>query len=237
MQIIDIQQPTPAMPLGHAHAADLEACTDFINSEELDGSDGTAEEHIPTVDAAIEYFTKRGLAHESALRAQAANGPGGGDGWLRRLYGTRSALREVWDAEVEARAPRQDALDTVNDLLRQAPRIELVPGEGGIGVGHRHTEVDPTGEALARVTVPLVEALASGETDRFRICANDACRWVFEDRSRAGRRRWCDMQSCGNRAKVRRYRSRHREADGEDVTAHAAHAAMSASTEGDSVPI
>ena len=57
---------------------------------------------------------------------------------------------------------------------------------------------------------PLVEALASGDTDRFRICANDACRWVFEDRSRAGRRRWCDMTSCGNRAKVRRYRSKHK---------------------------
>jgi predicted RNA-binding Zn ribbon-like protein len=234
MQIIDTPHTTPASQVGHAHAADLEACMDLINSEELDGRDGVPEEHLPSVDAAIDYFTKRGLAHEATLRAQAESGPGGGDGWLARLYATRSALREVWDAEVEARPPRQDALDTVNDLLRQAPRIELVPGEGGIGVGHRHTEVDPTGEALARVTVPLVEALASGETSRFRICANDACRWVFEDRSRAGRRRWCDMQSCGNRAKVRRYRSRHKE---DDVTAHAAHAAMSASTEGDSVPI
>jgi predicted RNA-binding Zn ribbon-like protein len=31
---------------------------------------------------------------------------------------------------------------------------------------------------------------------------------VFEDESRAGRRRWCDMATCGNRAKVRRYRAR-----------------------------
>jgi predicted RNA-binding Zn ribbon-like protein len=239
MQIIDAPQPTPAVPLGHAHAADLEACTDFINSEELDGADGTPEEHMPTVDAAIEYFTKRGLAHEAALRAQAAAAPGGGDGWLRRLYATRAALREVWNAQVEARKPRQAALDTVNDLLRQAPRIELVPGEGGIGVGHRHTEDDPTGEALARVIEPLVEALATGQTGRFRICANDTCRWVFEDTSRAGRRRWCDMASCGNRAKVKAYRSRHKahDADGDDVTAHAARSAMSASTEADGVPI
>ena len=92
-----------------------------------------------------------------------------------------------------------------------------MPGEGGIGVGHRHTEEDPTGEALARVIAPLVEALAAGDTDRFRICANDGCRWVFEDTSRAGRRRWCDMSSCGNRAKVRRYRSKHK-ADDEAAT-------------------
>ena len=83
-----------------------------------------------------------------------------------------------------------------------------MPGIGGVGVGHRHTEDDPTGEALARVIEPLVEAIATGETARLRICANDACRWVFEDRSRAGRRRWCDMTSCGNRAKVQRYRSK-----------------------------
>ena len=58
------------------------------------------------------------------------------------------------------------------------------------------------------MAAPLVEAIAAGETVAFRICANDACRWVFEDTSRAGRRRWCDMASCGNRAKVRRYRSK-----------------------------
>ena len=140
----------------------------------------------------------------------------------------------MWEAQVDTRPPAQPALDTVNALLRQAPRIELVPGEGGIGVGHRHTDEDPTGEALARVIAPLVEALAGGDTDRFRICANDECRWVFEDTSRAGRRRWCDMASCGNRAKVRRYRSRQKTGDEDDVAAHAPEAVA---TDGDSVRI
>ena len=51
---------------------------------------------------------------------------------------------------------------------------------------------------------------AQARPDRLRICANDDCRWAFEDTSRAGRRRWCDMTSCGNVAKARRYRARHR---------------------------
>ncbi len=210
MQIIDIDPTTPANPVGHAHAADLEACLDLINSEEF--TDGVPDEHLPTVDAAVAYFTLRGLAHEDTIRAQAEGGPGGGDAWLRRLYATRAALREVWDAQVERRTPDQAALDAVNELLRHAPRVELIPGDGGIGVGHRHTDDDPTGEALARVIEPLVEMIATAETDRFRICANDGCRWVFEDTSRAGRRRWCDMSSCGNRDKVRRYRSKQRTA-------------------------
>jgi predicted RNA-binding Zn ribbon-like protein len=103
----------------------------------------------------------------------------------------------------------------VNAVLREAPRIELIRSETCCGVGHRHSVDDPTGEALARVTQPLVEAIASHSTDRFRICANDGCRWVFEDTSRGGRRRWCDMNTCGNRAKVRRFRSRHRSDDGD----------------------
>jgi predicted RNA-binding Zn ribbon-like protein len=238
MQIVNTPTTIHALPIGHAHAADLEACLDLINTEEFDDEfgGGNPKEHLPTVDAAIEYFTKRGLAHEASIRAQAKSGPGGAAAWLQRLYATRAALREVWDAQVETRTPAQPALDTVNGVLRQAPRIELVPGDGGIGVGHRHTDEDPTGEALARVIAPLVEALAAGETDRFRICANDGCRWVFEDTSRAGRRRWCDMSSCGNRAKVRRYRSKQKAADGggDDVVTHAL---GPVATDGDSVRI
>jgi predicted RNA-binding Zn ribbon-like protein len=195
---------TPIHPIGHAHTADLEACLDFVNSESYE--DGVPNEHLATVDDAIAYLTVRGLAHEDALRAQAAPDE---TVWLGRVHQSRAAVRRIWDAEVDHRIPDQGALDTVNAILREAPRIELVAGDDCCGIGHRHTADDPLGEALARLVQPLVEAIATGQTSRFRVCANDGCRWVFEDRSRAGRRRWCDMTSCGNRAKVRRYRSRH----------------------------
>ena len=192
--------------VGHAHVADLDALLDFVNSESY--SDGEPEEHLPTVDDAVAWFAQRGLAHEDALREQAMRE--GEASWLARMHANRAALREVWDAQVEHRMPDRGALDTVNAVLREAPRIELIPGDGCCGIGHRHTADDLTGEALARVVQPLVDAIAGGDTGRFRICANDGCRWVFEDTSRAGRRRWCDISSCGNRAKVRRYRSRHK---------------------------
>ena len=53
---------------------------------------------------------------------------------------------------------------------------------------------------------------ASGNPERLRVCANDLCRWVFYDESRAGQRRWCDMASCGNRAKAARHRARQKAA-------------------------
>ena len=200
----------PIDAIGHAHLADLGTCVDFINTLSFD--DGVPNEHLATANDAVTWFTLRRLAHEDALRAQGARDTAD---WLARIHGVRAALREVWDAEVEHRIPDQRSLDTVNAALREAPRIELVAGEDRCGVGHRHTADDPTGEALARVVGPLVEAIAAGQTGRFRICANDGCREALLDLSRAGRRRWCDMASCGNRAKVQRYRSRQRAAEPE----------------------
>jgi predicted RNA-binding Zn ribbon-like protein len=195
----------------HAHAAGLGACQDLINTVEL--TDGNPEESLPTDEAAVAFFVARHLAHEDDLRRQSVRE---GDRWLRRIHEARAALRELWDAQVEGRAPGASAIASLNTLLDRGPRVELRPTLAGVEVAHRHPEDDPTGEALARVATPLVEAIAAGATDRFRICANDGCRWVFEDASRAGRRRWCDMATCGNRAKVARYRSRRRGGPDED---------------------
>jgi predicted RNA-binding Zn ribbon-like protein len=44
--------------------------------------------------------------------------------------------------------------------------------------------------------------------DRVRRCAGNDCLLTFVDTSRPGRRRWCSMERCGNRAKVRAFRNR-----------------------------
>jgi len=54
------------------------------------------------------------------------------------------------------------------------------------------------------------ELLLGGDSARIRRCASDDCGWFFVDRSRAGTRRWCRMDGCGARAKMRRYRARQR---------------------------
>jgi predicted RNA-binding Zn ribbon-like protein len=95
----------------------------------------------------------------------------------------------------------------VNEALAAgaAPRVELDGGE--IRIGHRHgaSAVD---DALATLAAPIVGELASGRPDRFRTCANETCAWTFYDASPTGRRRWCDMKTCGNRAKAARHRQR-----------------------------
>jgi hypothetical protein len=39
------------------------------------------------------------------------------------------------------------------------------------------------------------------------------CSLLFVDTSRSGRRRWCSMERCGNRAKVAAHRRRRKESD------------------------
>jgi predicted RNA-binding Zn ribbon-like protein len=61
---------------------------------------------------------------------------------------------------------------------------------------------------LFTIALEAGELLMSPDLHRVRICAGSGCGWFFLDRSKAGRRRWCTMASCGNRVKVRSYRER-----------------------------
>jgi predicted RNA-binding Zn ribbon-like protein len=52
------------------------------------------------------------------------------------------------------------------------------------------------------------ELLTKGPLERLTECASDTCGWYFLDTTKNHSRRWCDMKGCGNRDKVRRYRSK-----------------------------
>ena len=70
---------------------------------------------------------------------------------------------------------------------------------------------DRLDQARATIAGTLADFVASGPVRRLRICDNPGCHEVFIDHSRTGRRRWCDMRTCGNQAKAARHRARHRE--------------------------
>ena len=63
----------------------------------------------------------------------------------------------------------------------------------------------------ARADSPTATRSRGYPRDKVRRCANPECGWLFLDDSRAGKRRWCSMLACGNRAKARRHYHRSRE--------------------------
>lgn len=199
---------------GHAHEVHLDDTFDFLNTD--DTENGAPAERLPDLEDALSWFVDRGVIHlEGAdrIRDQAKTDTVAASRGLARVHGVRSAMREVATAIVEGRAPAVRALDTVNKALHARQVIELVPStDGGVAVDHRHVG-DPIDDALARLAQPLVNELTSGHPERIKICDNDRCRWIFYDASRTSRRRWCDMSTCGNRAKAARHRARRAKAE------------------------
>jgi predicted RNA-binding Zn ribbon-like protein len=67
--------------------------------------------------------------------------------------------------------------------------------------------------ALAHIARTGIELIGGPDRARLRWCADATCTHPFLDRSRGRRRRWCGMAGCGDRAKARAYRARHRDPD------------------------
>lgn len=124
---------------------------------------------------------------------------------LRRLADVRRALHELVAANGGTGLQRR-AVTTLNESARRVRLgVRLHPVDGyrlvaeGVGVDR------PIGELLMSVT----GAMAAGNWNRLKVCANDACQRAFYDASRNRSGRWCSMATCGNRMKGRAYRQRH----------------------------
>jgi predicted RNA-binding Zn ribbon-like protein len=194
----------------HQHEISLEDTSDFMNTIELES--GSLVDHLVAFDDAAHWLIDRGFCHEDLSAASLATHGTTEEMALEKVKAVRDALREVADAVAHDRPPTDEALAEVNRAIQSRERVELVKEADGVSIGHSHVG-DPLDDALARLADPLVHEIQNGRGDRVRICANDTCRWVFFDESRAGRRRWCDMATCGNQAKAARHRARAKAAD------------------------
>jgi predicted RNA-binding Zn ribbon-like protein len=189
---------TVLQPHDHEHHLDLDSALDFLNTLDLDY--GLLIEHFNDPADAGTWLIDHGLVHPGAKAA-----------WdvadLVRVREVRAAIRDRVDSVVEQRRPKPRSVDLVNRTLesRRPARVEL--DGSAVRIGHRHADT-PVQDALAVIAEAIVDELAAGRPERFRICANDRCRWTFYDSSPTGRRRWCDMSTCGNQAKAARHRAK-----------------------------
>ena len=196
----------------HAHGpVPLEVAFDFLNTLELEN--GALVERLTDFDAAVDWLATHGVVKDKARFADASKHDRGREAALTQLVTTRTALRDVAHAVAHEDIPDAKAIDEVNRAMRSHQRIELVAAKDGCRLGHSHVG-DPIDDVLARIAEPIVRQIGEGHDDRIRICASDTCRWLFYDESRSGRRRWCDMATCGNRAKARRHRERQKDTAG-----------------------
>jgi predicted RNA-binding Zn ribbon-like protein len=194
----------------HGHQASLADGLDFVNTLSYDKD--VTHERLTDAPTAVSWLQNHALLHQEMVDAILADAKDAEaeERLLTRIRRVRDALRELLDAAVDRRPPQNAALREVNRALRAPYVIELVPAADGVSLDHRH-EGDPVSGALARLSEAVTRELTGDNSRRLRVCANDDCRWVFNDHSPAGRRKWCDMSSCGNRAKAARHRERQKQ--------------------------
>ncbi|MQA97598.1 MAG: hypothetical protein GEV11_24320 [Streptosporangiales bacterium] len=123
----------------------------------------------------------------------------------------RRALWPVVEAIANDERPRTADLRVLNEATAApAPRPVIDLGTGELAWSTPITGTEVLG-AFARDAVELVSGPLRA---RIRECGGDNCRLLFVDTSRPGRRRWCSMERCGNRHKVRDYRARRADSAG-----------------------
>jgi predicted RNA-binding Zn ribbon-like protein len=187
-------------------------CLDLVNT--VSDWPQASKDALPDYRALLAWGRQSGVvADEEAerLARSAARRPDAAARAFRKALDLRARLYRIFAAVAAGNSPSARDLSAFNRLLGEAmQRLQVLPSGGGFAWGWSAQ----TG-ALDRVLWPALRSaadlLTSDRRDRVRQCESDTCSWLFIDRSRGGRRRWCDMAVCGNRAKARRYYRRKKE--------------------------
>jgi predicted RNA-binding Zn ribbon-like protein len=159
-------------------------------------------------------------AHDEGLlsKHEAAKLRGAGEEDAAAILAKGVALRDVVQALFSRiarnRAPSPQTLAALNESLREAlPHLRVA----GPSIREYHWSWVPS-QSPERILWPVVrsaaELLTSDDLARLRECSGRDCSRLFLDHSRNASRRWCSMEGCGNRAKVRRFYRRAKEGAG-----------------------
>jgi predicted RNA-binding Zn ribbon-like protein len=186
-------------------------CLDFVNTLDWRGSRDPVD-WLAGYDDLVAWAARAGIldaAGAERLRARARRDPAAAAEAHSRALSLRESLHAIFASRIEARRAPPKALAALNAALADAPpRRALVARSGGFAWA-RGSESDGLDAPLHAAIWSAGELLASDRLNRLRRCADPVCGWLFLDESRSGRRRWCSMADCGNRAKARRHHARH----------------------------
>ncbi len=166
----------------------------FVNT--LDMEAGTDELATP---AGLEAWLK---AHELLVAGAVLAGDGDE---VRRVTSVREAFRELILANNDRHSPDPGAARALDAAAARARLRLTVTADGEVRLECDTGGVDG---ALGRLLVIAYRAMETGTWSRLKACRNDRCRWAFYDHSRNHSGHWCDMAVCGNRSKVKAYRTR-----------------------------
>jgi predicted RNA-binding Zn ribbon-like protein len=181
---------------------------DFANLSFSDApSDGALENYSLFVEFLVATATIRPEARQTILGLW-ATAPDEAARLLQKAVSFRGALKIIFEARGSGAEILPEWIEPINEILshtegydRLDPAVKRVDGqpEWRLALRAREQGLEWLLTAIAR---SAAEVIAEGPRAPIRKCANPNCGLFFYDDSRTGRRRWCSMSLCGNRAKV-----------------------------------
>ncbi|WP_026411592.1 CGNR zinc finger domain-containing protein [Actinomadura oligospora] len=190
---------------GHA-VLDLVNTVTARNAEPVDWLDG--HPRLLEWAALTGRFAPADLDH---VRRLAEADPDAAAESLDRTRELREALHDLVTALIRQDAPGPaEAMSRVEEhWKRAAAAARLTVGEDGarFGVGVETSGLEYLNHELV---LRAADLFRDPPLERTRVCPGQRCGWVFIDTSRGGRRRWCDMATCGNASKGRTHYQRKR---------------------------
>jgi predicted RNA-binding Zn ribbon-like protein len=190
-------------------------CLDFCNT--VGGKrGGIAREKLHSLNDFIAWAEQAKLvkpAQAENLKRYAASHPSEAAELLSRATELREAIFHIALSAADEKIPQHADLSRLNSEIRAGlSRLSISPSNDGKGYAWQWSENDLKPEhLLAPIARSAAELLVQPDlVAKVHQCQGDNCGWLFVDCSKNHSRRWCDMRDCGNRAKVRRHRKRHK---------------------------
>jgi predicted RNA-binding Zn ribbon-like protein len=130
---------------------------------------------------------------------------------FRQAIQLRETIFHVFAGLAHGETPDESDLAQLHqNWLKNESHSKLVQSDAGFALGWEEREAMDA--MLWPITRSAVELLTSVELKRVKQCGR--CDWLFLDRSRNRKRRWCSMDACGNRVKMARRYERQKQATG-----------------------
>jgi predicted RNA-binding Zn ribbon-like protein len=182
---------------------------DFVNT--LDGRFAARgpTELLTSYDRLLAFSEQAGLLNSlEARRLKRAAQESNTQQALKHAKELREALFTVFAAASRDAPPSDEALDILNQWLAEDRPARVVAWEDGHFAWQTEGGDLDLATLLGRIAEAAAELLTSPDVHHIKECGSPTCRWLFLDRTRNHSRRWCDMRTCGNRIKARRFRGR-----------------------------
>ena len=193
-------------------------CLDFANTVDWHASE-QPQDRLQDYSDLLAWGMTAGIIdrnRSSMMRVIADAYPSGAATAFERGVNLREAIYRIFVKQAAEQAVDADDVAILNQALHNTrAHLQVVTGKDGFATTWQ-VEDNDLEQVLWAVARSAADLLTSDKLDRVRQCADDrGCGYLFFDTSRNRSRRWCSMETCGNRAKARRhYRRQTEEVEG-----------------------